>query len=126
MKIPDLPKEAANELPAATDKVSKYRGTYVWWVTGFMLSAIVSLAIWGSAQYNRGLLDGKKSNEPTIAIWKDRFEESEKQNVLIWRKYDSILYIKDNSEREELNILRKLNIKGTPNTILITPKNTKQ
>lgn len=60
MQIPQLPKEAREELPAVTEKASKYRGTFLWYLIIIGVPSLVGLIMFIKSLYANTISDLKK------------------------------------------------------------------
>lgn len=60
MQIPQLHKEAREELPAATEKASKYRGTFLWYLIIIGVPSLVGLIMFIKSLYANTISDLKK------------------------------------------------------------------
>lgn len=97
MDLPQLPKEARHELPGATDKSKRYRGTFVWWVIVALVSAVGALG-WALNASNKSRLADKDRQIKELTRERDEYKyyaipalkEIEPQLKKVEQKVDTI------------------------------------
>ena len=97
-----LPEEAREELPGAKEKVSKYRGTFVWWVVVVLYTSLLF--------YQRALIQDKDKqieNGQLREAKKDKTIEQKQQKIDSINGLFMSLYFKQKATNQEVQKLKE-------------------
>jgi len=87
MQIPQLPKEAREELPGATERASKYRGTFLWYLLIISIPSIISLVLFIKSLYSDTISDLKRA----LSEQKGETIKCREENIVLNERIISLL-----------------------------------